>query len=69
MWVCKVGERERNKLLNVESILDERVIGEDEGVVGVGKGVGGGGGGLKDGKGGIGRFILLGWSRVGTTEL
>ncbi|MDM5152904.1 ATP-dependent protease ATP-binding subunit ClpC [Bacillus sp. DX1.1] len=67
--VSKLAQTETNKLLNLESILHDRVIGQDEAVVAVAKAVRRARAGLKDPKRPIGSFIFLGPTGVGKTEL
>ena len=62
-------EGEREKLLHLEDILHERVIGQDEAVVAVSKAVRRARAGLKDPKRPIGSFLFLGPTGVGKTEL
>lgn len=61
------GEQER--LLHLEKLLHERVIGQDEAVCEVARAVRRGRAGLKDPKRPIGSFIFLGPTGVGKTEL
>jgi len=67
--VSKLAQTETNKLLNLESILHDRLIGQDEAVVAVAKAVRRARAGLKDPKRPIGSFIFLGPTGVGKTEL
>ncbi len=67
--VTKLVETEREKLLNLEGILHERVIGQDEAVTSVSDAVLRARSGLKDPKKPIGSFIFLGPTGVGKTEL
>ncbi|MBG9769397.1 ATP-dependent protease ATP-binding subunit ClpC [Bacillus vallismortis] len=67
--VSKIAQTETDKLLNMESILHSRVIGQDEAVVAVAKAVRRARAGLKDPKRPIGSFIFLGPTGVGKTEL
>ena len=57
--VSKLAQTETDKLLNLESILHDRVIGQDEAVVAVAKAVRRARAGLKDPKRPIGSFIFL----------
>lgn len=66
--VSKLAQTETDKLLNLESILHDRVIGQDEAVVAVAKAVRRARAGLKDPKRPIGSFIFLGPTGVGKTE-
>ena len=67
--VTKLVEGEREKLLRLESILHERVIGQDEAVDLVSDAVLRARAGIKDPKRPIGSFIFLGPTGVGKTEL
>ena len=67
--VSKLAETETDKLLNLESILHDRLIGQEEAVVAVAKAVRRARAGLKDPKRPIGSFIFLGPTGVGKTEL
>ena len=67
--VTKLVEGEKEKLLNLESILHERVIGQDEAVTAVADAVLRARSGLKDPRKPIGSFIFLGPTGVGKTEL
>ena len=67
--VTRLLESEREKLLKLEQILHERVIGQDEAVVAVADAVLRARSGLKDPRRPIGSFIFLGPTGVGKTEL
>ncbi len=67
--VNKLGENDAQRLLNLEAVLHERVIGQDEAVSAVAKAIRRGRMGLKDPKRPIGSFIFLGPTGVGKTEL
>ncbi|MDX8395369.1 MAG: ATP-dependent chaperone ClpB [Mariprofundaceae bacterium] len=67
--VMRLMEGEREKLLRLESVLHERVIGQDEAVKSVSDAVLRARAGIKDPKRPIGSFIFLGPSGVGKTEL
>lgn len=67
--VVKLVEGEREKLLRLESILHERVIGQDEAVGLVSDAVLRARAGIKDPRRPIGSFIFLGPTGVGKTEL
>ncbi|OMF62355.1 ATP-dependent chaperone ClpB [Paenibacillus sp. FSL R5-0490] len=67
--VIKLVEGEREKLLRLESILHERVIGQDEAVQLVSDAVLRARAGIKDPNRPIGSFIFLGPTGVGKTEL
>ncbi len=67
--VSRLLEGEREKLLRMDQILHERVIGQDEAVQAVADAVIRSRSGLKDPKRPIGSFIFLGPTGVGKTEL
>jgi ATP-dependent Clp protease ATP-binding subunit ClpB len=67
--VDRLLEGEKEKLLRLDSILHERVIGQDEAVQAVADAVIRARSGLKDPKRPIGSFIFLGPTGVGKTEL
>lgn len=67
--VSRLQQEEMDKLLNLENVLHERVIGQDEAVEEVARAVRRGRAGLKDPKRPIGSFIFLGPTGVGKTEL
>jgi ATP-dependent Clp protease ATP-binding subunit ClpB len=67
--VTKLVEGEREKLLRLESILHERVVGQNEAVELVSDAVLRARAGIKDPKRPIGSFIFLGPTGVGKTEL
>ena len=67
--VKRIQEKETLKLANLESILGERVIGQDEAVKAVSKAVRRGRVGLQDPGRPIGSFLFLGPTGVGKTEL
>lgn len=67
--VKSLAESESERLLKLESILHERVVGQDEAVSAVAKAIRRGRVGLKDPKRPIGSFIFLGPTGVGKTEL
>ncbi len=67
--VKKLAEGESERLKNLESILHERVVGQDEAVSAVAKAIRRGRIGLKDPKRPIGSFLFLGPTGVGKTEL
>jgi ATP-dependent Clp protease ATP-binding subunit ClpB len=62
-------EGEKDKLLRLDTILHERVIGQDEAVQAVADAVVRARSGLKDPKRPIGSFLFLGPTGVGKTEL
>lgn len=65
----KLTETESQKLLKLEDILHERIIGQNEAVKAVSRAVRRARVGLKDPKRPIGSFIFLGPTGVGKTEL
>ena len=67
--VKKMTEEESKRLLQLESILHERVIGQEEAVNAVSRAIRRARAGLKDPKRPIGSFIFLGPTGVGKTEL
>ncbi|MDY3129763.1 MAG: ATP-dependent Clp protease ATP-binding subunit [Berryella intestinalis] len=67
--VSNLTEAETEKLLRMESVLHERVIGQDEAVTALSKAIRRSRAGLKDPKRPSGSFIFLGPSGVGKTEL
>ncbi|TCP66247.1 ATP-dependent Clp protease ATP-binding subunit [Baia soyae] len=67
--VVKLAEEESTRLLNMESILHNRVIGQEEAVKSVARAIRRARAGLKDPKRPIGSFIFLGPTGVGKTEL
>ncbi len=67
--VSKLAEEEADRLLRMETILHERVIGQEEAVNSISKAIRRARAGLKDPKRPIGSFIFLGPTGVGKTEL
>ena len=67
--VRKLAEEESERLRRLESILHERVVGQEEAVTAVAKAIRRGRVGLKDPKRPIGSFLFLGPTGVGKTEL
>jgi ATP-dependent Clp protease ATP-binding subunit ClpC len=67
--VKKLAEEETEKLLRMEDLLHERVVGQDEAVKAVSRAVRRARAGLKDPRRPIGSFIFLGPTGVGKTEL
>ena len=67
--VTDITEEDAERLLNLEEILHERVIGQDEAISAVSQAVRRAHAGLKDPKRPIGSFIFLGPTGVGKTEL
>ncbi len=67
--VVQLTKEESERLLNMEQVLHERVIGQDEAVSAIAKAIRRGRVGLKDPKRPVGSFIFLGPTGVGKTEL
>ena len=67
--VRKLEEEESERLRNLESILHQRVVGQEEAVTSISKAIRRGRVGLKDPKRPIGSFLFLGPTGVGKTEL
>ena len=65
----KLAEKESERLLKLESILHERVIGQEEAVKAVARAMRRGRVGLQDPNRPIGSFLFLGPTGVGKTEL
>ena len=67
--VSKLLEGEREKLLRMEAVLHERVVGQDEAVLSVANAIRRSRAGLSDPNRPIGSFLFLGPTGVGKTEL
>ncbi|MFZ5900114.1 ATP-dependent Clp protease ATP-binding subunit [Desulforudis sp. 1088] len=67
--VSKLAEEESERLLKMEEILHQRVVGQDEAVAAVSRAIRRARAGLKDPKRPVGSFIFLGPTGVGKTEL
>ncbi len=67
--VKRLAEEESERLMKMEEILHQRVIGQDEAVKSVSRAIRRGRVGLKDPKRPVGSFIFLGPTGVGKTEL
>ncbi|TCS81580.1 ATP-dependent Clp protease ATP-binding subunit [Tepidibacillus fermentans] len=67
--VSKINEEESERLLKMEDILHQRVIGQEEAVRAISRAIRRARAGLKDPKRPIGSFIFLGPTGVGKTEL
>ena len=67
--VHKMLQSEREKLLNLESELHKRVVGQDDAIAAVSDAIRRSRAGLQDSKRPIGSFIFLGTTGVGKTEL
>ncbi len=67
--VAKLAQQESERLKNLESVLHQRVIGQEEAVRAVARAIRRGRVGLKDPKRPVGSFIFCGPTGVGKTEL
>ena len=67
--VQKMLQSEREKLLNLENVLHERVVGQEEAIQAVSDAIRRSRAGLQDAKRPIGSFLFLGTTGVGKTEL
>ncbi len=67
--VNKMLQSEREKLLNLETVLHKRVIGQNEAIAAVSDAIRRNRAGLQDAKRPIGSFLFLGSTGVGKTEL
>jgi ATP-dependent Clp protease ATP-binding subunit ClpB len=67
--VSKMLEGEKEKLLQMESVMQERVVGQDEAVTVVANAIRRSRAGLSDPRRPIGSFLFLGPTGVGKTEL
>jgi ATP-dependent Clp protease ATP-binding subunit ClpC len=67
--VVQLTEEESERLLKLEGVLHERLVGQHEAVTAIAKAIRRGRVGLKDPKRPIGSFIFLGPTGVGKTEL
>lgn len=67
--VKKLAQEESERLLNLEEVLHQRVVGQDDAVKAVSRAVRRARAGLKDPKRPVGSFIFLGPTGVGKTEL
>lgn len=67
--VVKLNESEAQRLLNLEKMLHERVVGQDEAVKAVARSIRRARAGINDPKRPIGSFIFVGPTGVGKTEL
>ncbi len=67
--VTKMLQSEREKLLNLESELHKRVVGQEEAIVAISDAVRRSRAGLQDPKKPLGSFLFLGTTGVGKTEL
>ncbi len=73
MWtgipVVQLAGDETNRLLNMEEVMHQRIIGQDEAINTIAKAIRRARAGLKDPRRPIGNFIFLGPTGVGKTEL
>ena len=73
MWtgipVVQLAGDETSRLLNMEEVIHERIIGQDEAINTIAKAIRRARAGLKDPRRPIGNFIFLGPTGVGKTEL
>lgn len=67
--VTKLADEETDRLIKMEEILHQKVIGQDEAVKSIARAIRRARAGLKDPKRPIGSFIFLGPTGVGKTEL
>ncbi|MGY3778294.1 ATP-dependent Clp protease ATP-binding subunit [Isobaculum melis] len=67
--VKQLSQKESSRLMNLEKILHDRVVGQEEAVVALAKAVRRSRSGLKDPNRPIGSFMFLGPTGVGKTEL
>lgn len=67
--VTKLVQSEREKLLNLESVLHQRVVGQQEAIEAVADAIRRNRAGLNDERKPIGSFLFLGTTGVGKTEL
>lgn len=67
--VSKLAQEESQRLLNLESVLHQRVIGQDEAIQAIARAVRRSRAGLKDPRRPVGSFMFLGPTGVGKTEL
>ena len=67
--VSRITEDESRRLVNLEAILHERVVGQEEAVKSVARAIRRARAGLKDPNRPIGSFVFLGPTGVGKTEL
>jgi ATP-dependent Clp protease ATP-binding subunit ClpC len=67
--VSRLAQEESERLLNLESVLHQRVIGQDEAIEAIARAVRRARAGLKDPRRPVGSFMFLGPTGVGKTEL
>ncbi|MCD6576871.1 MAG: ATP-dependent Clp protease ATP-binding subunit [Anaerolineaceae bacterium] len=73
MWtgipVMQLATEESSRLLNMESVIREKIVGQEEAIERIAKAVRRGRAGLKDPRRPVGSFLFLGPTGVGKTEL
>ncbi len=73
MWtgvpVMQIAQEESERLLQMEEVLHERIVGQDEAIESISKAVRRARAGLKDPRRPVGSFVFLGPTGVGKTEL
>ena len=67
--VSRLNEAEAERLLKLEELLHQRVVGQDEAISGIARAVRRARAGLKDARRPVGSFLFLGPTGVGKTEL
>ncbi len=67
--VSKLAQEQMDRLLHLEEILHQRVVGQDEAISAISQAIRRAHAGLKDPKRPVGSFIFLGPTGVGKTEL
>ncbi len=67
--VSKMLQSEKEKLLNLESELHDRIVGQDEAIEAIANAIRRSRAGMQDSKRPIGSFVFLGTTGVGKTEL
>lgn len=65
----KLTEKESEKLLNMEKLIEKRIVGQDEAVSAIAQSIRKSRSGIEDTKRPIGSFLFLGPTGVGKTEL
>ena len=67
--VTQMEKSEKDRLINLEKVLHDRVVGQDEAVSAIARSIRRARSGLKDPKRPIGTFLFLGPTGTGKTEL
>lgn len=67
--VSRMLQSEREKLLNLETVLHKRVVGQDEAISAISDSIRRSRAGLQDSRRPVGSFIFMGTTGVGKTEL